>query len=101
MIDRLITADARKVTGAEFFNALFPAPDPQRKADLAAALKDRQDAIQAVYRGRGTLADDMARIAAIKAEHAARVEEIERRYALPILDLETKALGDGRYQVAA
>jgi hypothetical protein len=85
--DRIIVADASKVSGAAFLDAVAPLfgkptkADQQKQAELAQALTDHQAAIQQTYRSGAKLWDQIIARDALKAEHAARIREIEQRYA--------------------
>jgi hypothetical protein len=103
--DRLFLADARKVSGAAFLDAVAPLfgkprkADRQKQAELAQALADHQAAIQQTYRSGAKLWDQIIARDALEAEHAARVRDIEQRYERA--DLEPKKLPNGRWGVAA
>lgn len=93
MTDRLILADARRVSSAAFLDAIGPLfgkptkADLQRKAEIAAALEDYQAAVQATY-AIPKLWDQITARDALKVEYDARVREIEGREQL------TECLGD-------
>lgn len=89
----LITVPAASMTGAKFFAMVFPKPDPQREIDLAAALAEHQDAIRRTW-AIPKLWDQITARDGLRAEYRARVEEIERRYAEQLVDVEH--LGPGR-----
>jgi hypothetical protein len=87
MIDRLILSDARKYSGAAFLDAVAPLfgkpakADQQKQVELAQALADHEAAIQQTYRSGAKLWDQIIARDALKAEYAARVQEVEQRYA--------------------
>lgn len=91
MRDFLAIVPMRDATPDDFelLAALFGRPtkrDKAKQAEIKAAEKDLRDAIQAAYK-LPKLADMVDAKAEANAVHAARVEEIERRYALaPLRD---------------
>lgn len=110
MTDRLILADARRVSCAAFLEAIGPLfgkptkADLQRQAEIAAALEDHQAAVQATYAIK-KLWDQITARDALKVEYELRLLEIGARYAAQragsYVSISFKTLDDGREQVAA
>jgi hypothetical protein len=48
--DRLIIADARKVSGKEFFDTLFPRRTLEEQAERVRLAREHQEAVQASYK---------------------------------------------------
>lgn len=88
---RALIADARGMTGDEFFHALFPKPNPDEAIEIAAAKTAYRNAVQDSYR-LPTLDEEIARRAELKLWLAARLDEIAEKYALT----EVEHLGPGR-----
>jgi hypothetical protein len=49
MIDRLTIANARTISGKDFFDALFPRRTPEEQANRVRLAREHRDAIQASY----------------------------------------------------
>ncbi len=95
---RLITADARTVSGREFFDAVFGSSPEKRAARTEQARRF------AAERDANTRRDILAmrdRIAALLSPEAAAKARAEWARQDTILELEAEHVGDGRWQVAA
>jgi hypothetical protein len=86
--------NVEEVSDREFFNRLFPKPNPQEHEEKAQAFADKRAAVQAVYRSAGTATEHLAKIAVIQSAYEARLREIEARYAEQLTEVEH--LGPGR-----
>jgi hypothetical protein len=82
---RLLTVPARAMSGLAFFRLVYPKPNPQEQAEKDQALDDHQVAMQQSY--RLALWEGIQRREELATEYAARLREIEARYAETITEV--------------
>jgi hypothetical protein len=78
MTDRLIVADASKVSGKEFFDALFPRRTPEEQAERVRLCREHYAAIRETW--SLPFEEGMAERARLSAEFAALIEAGKTEY---------------------
>jgi hypothetical protein len=92
---RLLIADARTTSGLALLRLWHQKPNPQEQAEKDQALSDHQVAMQQSYR-LASLWEGIQRREELKAEYAARLREIEARYAETLTEVHGDPIPEDR-----